>query len=230
MNARQEDRRLFVPLAKEPFRWFQSGAKLWEVRRSRGAYSANNVRVGRRVELRRGYRASSPSLWATVTEVEVAPTLRIMMRRIPFNEAIPEALNCSTAVEEAASILRVSPDEEVGIIAFRVRLDTPEVRVAEIALNRKYRESVINGSKITTVRRYSGQFAPGPAILRFGPGDQLPAVVTAVTHTTATRLNDGDARRDGFGSREELFDALRQHYPDLRDCDLITIVEFKCPT
>src|SRR5258708_2524794 len=60
--------RLFVPLADQPFAWFRSGHKKWELRRFGRQYTLKHVRVGRRVELRRGYRGPDV-LWGEILDV-----------------------------------------------------------------------------------------------------------------------------------------------------------------
>ena len=61
--------RLFVPLAERPYRWFESGLKTWELRTMGRRFNARHIRIGRVVELRRGY-STPDSLWGTVIEGE----------------------------------------------------------------------------------------------------------------------------------------------------------------
>jgi ASCH domain len=184
--------RLFVPLATDPYQWFLSGQKRWEVRRQRGAFSLHHVTQGRRVELRRGYS------------------------------------DYDSAVGWAADILRIDASQKVETIAFRVVLDKPGAVLTRIRFAREYRTSILSGQKATTVRRGRWETIPGPAILSFGPQDEVPAAITAVAHTTVSQITEAQAKRDGFSSRDELLTALKSHYSDLRDDESVTILEFKC--
>src|SRR5438445_4843431 len=66
--------RLFVPLASEPFDWFLGGRKRWELRRFGRQYTHVHVKIGRPVELRRGY-SSKQVLCGQITNVVQADGL-----------------------------------------------------------------------------------------------------------------------------------------------------------
>lgn len=114
--------RLFVPLASLAYSWFASGDKQWEVRRLGRGFSLNHVRVGRRVELRRGY-STPDSIWGTISQVVTAESLEDLYQKINFAEAIPSAVDVGEAIVQTGLILRTDPREPLGIIAFRVMLD-----------------------------------------------------------------------------------------------------------
>jgi hypothetical protein len=57
--------RLFVPLNKHWYDMFKSGAKEWEVRGLCSRFNRQTVRVGRLVELRRGYMKEG-ALWGRI--------------------------------------------------------------------------------------------------------------------------------------------------------------------
>jgi hypothetical protein len=219
---------MFVPLATDPYNWFASGSKRWEVRRRKGAYGAEHVKVGRRVELRRGYRESSTSLWGTIEDVHLASTIAELLSDVPFGEVVPGAIDQGDAISIAAAILKVSPEEPDAFIAFRVRLDPPDRPPLRLPLSSDYRLLVKSGDKTTTVRRGDRAVLAGPALLCFGPGDEVPAAVTAVSKGKVISLSEHDAHRDGFAHRGELLMALRRHYPDLEDGEDITVLEFRC--
>jgi hypothetical protein len=96
--------RLFVPLASEPFDWFIRGEKKWELRKFGRQYTPKHVRVGRQVELRRGYR-NKDILRGTIVEVIEAHSLEELFARVPFREVIPTASSVSDAVAVAGRIL-----------------------------------------------------------------------------------------------------------------------------
>jgi hypothetical protein len=115
--------RLFVPLASDPFRWFASGDKTWELRAMRGQYNAKNVRVGRRVELRRGY-STPDSLWGTIEAVVGAGSIADFFDMVPWREVIcaPTVADQREGEKHAAAILGVSYTD-CPVIGFRVALD-----------------------------------------------------------------------------------------------------------
>src|SRR5262245_24971523 len=82
--------RLFVPLAKQPFAWFRSGQKKWELRRFGRQYTRKHVRVGRLVELRRGYKGPD-ALWGEILDVVEANSVDDFYNKVHFKEVIPVA-------------------------------------------------------------------------------------------------------------------------------------------
>jgi len=100
--------RLFVPLASEPFDWFASRRKRWEVRRARGAFRPDRLTGGRPVELRRGY--STPDrLHAAIGAVVTGDALGDLLARVPWALVIPSATSQEEAVDRATSILGPKP-------------------------------------------------------------------------------------------------------------------------
>jgi hypothetical protein len=114
--------RLFVPLSQEPFQWFSTGRKNWELRRHGRQFTERHVRVGRRVELRRGYSDPRASLWGTIDEVVIAGSIEIFFDLVPFRMVIPSAKTSGEAVATAAGILGLTPDAG-RVIGFRIDLD-----------------------------------------------------------------------------------------------------------
>ena len=112
--------RLFVPLAGQPYAWFASGKKTWELRAKRGQFTEKHITLGRRVELRRGY-STPDSLWGTVADAVVAPTIRAFFEQVPFREVLPEAKDLDHAVAQACSIL--GKPANTPVIGFKVCLD-----------------------------------------------------------------------------------------------------------
>ena len=60
--------RLFVPLNKHWYDLFANGKKRWEIRGVGPLFNSGTVRVGRDVELRRGY-AKEGALWGTIEDI-----------------------------------------------------------------------------------------------------------------------------------------------------------------
>ncbi|WP_026618788.1 hypothetical protein [Ensifer sp. WSM1721] len=112
-------KRLFVALASEPFRWFESGEKLWELRRFGRQFNDARVCVGREVELRRGY-STKDSIWGEVNTVVVAESIAEFFKKVPFSEVIPIAESLSDAVEIAQQIIG---HDDQKVIGFRVDIN-----------------------------------------------------------------------------------------------------------
>lgn len=114
--------RLFVPLSTEPYRWFESGQKTWELRLLRRQFNLVAVRVGRRVELRRGY-STGESLWGEITAVRTDTELEWLFRQVPFRQVIPTAKSRAEAIWESRRILGTLTHHPTRYIAFRVKLE-----------------------------------------------------------------------------------------------------------
>ena len=68
--------RLFVPLNKHWYDLFANGKKKWEIRGVGPLFNPGTVRVGKDVELRRGY-AKEGAIWGKIVEVHVVSTVYI---------------------------------------------------------------------------------------------------------------------------------------------------------
>lgn len=217
--------RLFLPLAAEPYSWFNDGQKTWELRTYNKRWNKKHVYEGRRVELRRGYRDKKTSIWGTIREVMAAPSISVFFDRVHFKEVIPRAISAIDAAHHAAAILGVDRTS-TAVIGFRIELDSP-ADVQRIPLSEKYRSEILSGSKITTVRRGLRHTRAGPSILVFDKSDPVSIVVVRTEHKLVSQLDDSTARTDGFNDRQELLDALRSHYPGLGENDQTTVIHFR---
>ncbi len=98
-----------------------------------------------------------------------------------------------------------------------------------LELSGEYRDKLLRGEKRATIRvgRVRGA-RPGKVVYLHCGGYVYGKVrITNVRTKRVRELTDRDARLDGFENREELIKALREHYPNLRDDDLVTIIEFE---
>ncbi len=114
-------KRLFVPLSKEPFYWFMSGKKKWELRKNERQYTNKHVYKGRSVEFRMGY-SSDEKYMANIKEVLECNSLEEVFDKVNFKRIIPTAKNKNDAILTAKKIL--NPSEENNFIVFRVEQDT----------------------------------------------------------------------------------------------------------
>jgi hypothetical protein len=113
--------RLFVPLARDPFRWFEEGRKQWELRRYGRQYTERHVKAGKRVELRYGY-SSQRSLWGFIRDTLTAKSITDFFAQVDYRLVIPIAESRDQAIEIASRILKVR-ENEIAVFAFRVELD-----------------------------------------------------------------------------------------------------------
>ncbi|GMV04422.1 MAG: hypothetical protein AMXMBFR53_07020 [Gemmatimonadota bacterium] len=119
----REEPRLFVALNTQPYEWFKSRAKSWELRRARRQFTTQHLRVGRRVELRAGYGRARPPLWGRIAAVHTAHSLEDFFSAVPFHLVIPSAPSVKSAIVSASQILGIEPLASVPLIGFRVTLD-----------------------------------------------------------------------------------------------------------
>jgi hypothetical protein len=218
--------RLFVPLAASAYEWFSSGAKHWEVRRRKGIF-AHGVYPGRRVELRRGYSDVRSAIWGTISAVVNAGSVDDMLGSVPYKEVVPHAHDLREAAGIVSEILRIEEHESADLVAFRIEMDSPNAVPTIIPFAPDYRALVESGKKTSTVRLNNRNYEPGPARLVFGGAGEIPAILIAVDRRRASSLNDADAQRDGFNSRDELDEAIRRHYPSYDGTGWINILKFR---
>lgn len=116
--------RLFVPLKTQAYSMFATGGKLWELRRRRGRFNEQQVHIGRRVELRRGYAARVPPLWGTISDVVIAQDLQELFVRIPYREVLPDAVSKQEAMDLARKLMGIGEYDSNGLIAFRINFES----------------------------------------------------------------------------------------------------------
>lgn len=121
MTTEAATKRLFVPLSSEPYDWFRSGRKRWELRRYGRQYTLAHVRRGRQVELRRGYR-SHQALWGHIVRTVEATSLLSFFDEVPFQQVIPVAKTRDEAVALASSILGLAPNENTRVLGFEIEV------------------------------------------------------------------------------------------------------------
>ena len=67
---------------------------------------------------------------------------------------------------------------------------------------------------------------PMPYIANDGSTDQIMIEVTASVVKRFDMLSDGDARANGYMTRQQLTIDMKQVYPDLEAADLVTVIFF----
>lgn len=106
--------RLFVPLKTEHYRNFEQGDKRWELRGVNDQYNCETVRLGRTVELRRGY-STGDSLWGEITARDTFRDLH----SVEYYQQITPGKSKAEFLQSAEELL----GQYEEYIAFRVALD-----------------------------------------------------------------------------------------------------------
>jgi len=119
MNEINSQNRLFIPLNGEAYKWFKSGNKQWEVRKLNvGQYNLKNLIVGRKVELRLGYRPGN-SIWGIIKEVRTYDNANNLVNEIDFKHLIPSANDSNEATQKIIDYV----GSESKIIAIKIQYD-----------------------------------------------------------------------------------------------------------
>lgn len=114
-----------MPLRADAFRWFESGAKRFELRRLGRQFAQHLLVEGRAVELRFGY--SGRSLRGRIGAVFVGEHLRQMISTVGFQSVVPPASD----LDDAVTIARDFVGPNGPYVLFEVRLD-PEPRALAV--------------------------------------------------------------------------------------------------
>lgn len=217
----EPQKRLFVPLSTQPFVWFLSGSKKWELRKYGRQYTEANLTLGRKVELRRGYLNSFESIWGEISDVVSGRSISEIFEKVEFGEVIPVAKSISEAIESAIDILG---DDGSRYIAFKI--DVNRDLISRILIKPEYLDLIRKGKKSTTIRSLAYKFNKGPAILDSGKY-KVPIITTDVSTKPLSALSQMEAEADGFASIEELLTDLRRIYPGLSNDDEVQVLTFK---
>ncbi len=98
----------------------------------------------------------------------------------------------------------------------------------KINFDEEFVEPIVSGRKVTTVRRGIKSYPVGRVVeLTAGGSTFAIARVKKVVVKRVRELNDEDARRDGFESRNELLSALKKIYGDVKESEFVTVVHFE---
>ena len=94
----------------------------------------------------------------------------------------------------------------------------------KLSFKAKYIEQLFNGEKTTTVRR--GIITPRYDVVYIESGGKIhgTARVKFVHYTKLGELTNEDAVKDGFSSKDELIQTLREIYPDIGKDEWVTII------
>ena len=131
MGSEMRENRLFVPLSTKPYEWFKSGRKSWELRKYARYFTREHVRVGRMVELRRGYTNRESALWGRISEVIATPSLSEFFERVDWRQVLPDSTDRKDAELTANSILGLDNKSDQPVIGFCICLEGHDATSAQ---------------------------------------------------------------------------------------------------
>ncbi|MGB9786755.1 MAG: ASCH domain-containing protein [Infirmifilum sp.] len=91
----------------------------------------------------------------------------------------------------------------------------------------RYLEKILRGEKTTTIRKGILQPQSDEVFLESGGQIYGEARVKSLRFTRVSELTKDDALKDGFNSLEDLLDALKEIYPDIKEDDWVTIISLE---
>ena len=217
-------KRLFIPLCSDPFNWFETGEKEWELRKKSKQFNPDYIEIGSYVELRRGYIAKNGVSWGRVTDCKAFSSLNDVFALIPYNKIV-RADSTEYAVDYVCALLEISPDTQVDLVAIKIE-KIPIL--GEISFADQYLPMLASGEKTTTVREGIRSYPPG--FYNAFNNTKTKCVLIKVTKTEIKKyglLDDTRATTDGFDSAGQLKKELLKYYPYLTDDSLMTTVFFE---
>ncbi len=96
-----------------------------------------------------------------------------------------------------------------------------------LMLKGEYVDDILSGRKKATIRLGIVKLKHNELIVHGGGRPVAKIRVTNVRYKRVSELTDEDAAIDGFRSKEELLEALRRAYGEVRPDDYVTIIEFE---
>ncbi len=96
-----------------------------------------------------------------------------------------------------------------------------------LMLKGEYVNDILSGRKKATIRLGIVKLKHQELIVHGGGRPVAKIRVRNVRYKRVSELSDEDAAIDGFRSREELLEALRKAYGEIRSDDYVTIIEFE---
>ncbi|RLF86800.1 ASCH domain-containing protein [Thermococci archaeon] len=92
----------------------------------------------------------------------------------------------------------------------------------------KYKDLLLSGKKRATIRVGKVNLKSGDEVLIHSGGYVIgKAKIRKVEKKRVSELTEEDAIMDGFKNKEELLDALKEHYKNIKSDTEVTVVEFE---
>ncbi len=100
--------------------------------------------------------------------------------------------------------------------------------MTRIHFHESFYQDIRLGNKIQTARIEEPHYPLGKAVADFSNGLSLPIEITGISFKTINTMSLDEIRKDGFESKEKLWEALIGFYPNLKEEASLMLVEFRC--
>ena len=99
--------------------------------------------------------------------------------------------------------------------------------MTRIHFHESFYQDIRLGHKTQTARIEEPHYPLGNAVADFSNGLSLPISITGISFKTINTMSLDDIRKDGFASKEELWEALIGFYPNLKENIPLMLIEFR---
>jgi len=100
--------------------------------------------------------------------------------------------------------------------------------MTRIHFHESFYKAIQQGNKIQTARIDEPHYPLGKAMAEFSDGSSLSIEITGISYRKINEMSMEEIQKDGFQSKEELWEALIGFYPDLDEDRDLMLVEFRC--
>ena len=100
--------------------------------------------------------------------------------------------------------------------------------MTRIHFHESFYDIIQQGEKTQTARIEEPHYPLGKAMADFSDGRSLPIEIVGISYLTINEMSLDQVRKDGFNTKDELWDALLGFYPHLQENDPLMLVEFRC--
>ncbi len=100
--------------------------------------------------------------------------------------------------------------------------------MVRIHFHESFYNNIRQGLKTQTARIDEPHYPIGNAIADFSNGLSLSIEITSVSFKSINNMSLCEIQKDGFESKEKLWEALIGFYPDLEEKNPLMLVEFRC--
>lgn len=87
--------------------------------------------------------------------------------------------------------------------------------------------AILNGNKTSTIRKGYKTYGLGDVVLESVSGKKVWAKIISISFKYFKDLDYNDANSEGYSKPEILKDVLVDIYPDIKDNDVVTVINFE---
>ena len=100
--------------------------------------------------------------------------------------------------------------------------------MVRIHFHESFYQDILLGHKIQTARIDEPHYPLGRAMADFSNGLSLSIEIINISFKTINNMSLDEVRKDGFESKEKLWEALIGFYPNLEEKNPLMLVAFRC--